>query len=443
LSHRDHNRTIGAWRHLAVGLGIAALLPLAPSGVRPVTPATASAAVRAPALDSTEELGVNTGVMFNSEQYSRAQIDAQLAAMAATGASVVRSDALWEDIETQPPIGILHRYNWTLDDEIVSSLAVHGLRWLPIIDYAASWARALPSQIHSPPSSVSDYAQFAAAVASRYGPGGSFWLENPGMRRVPVVTYEIWNEPDNGTFWRPSPNPGAYATLYSAARSAIVSKQRGAHVIVGGLTRPSWFLPAVLAADPGLRNQIDGVSIHPYASTPNRVFVNVRSARLAMLSDGLGSVPLYVTEVGWTTHGSRFDSVTAAARPGYISSTISTLAHSDCGIAAVLLYAWTTPERNAANPEDWFGISPPGAGGSADTAAFTAALATAQAPAPPALLCTTNPALIDRRVLPVARPNRTHPAGAKPRRSRARPARRKCVRASGRRRKCRASRRRA
>src|SRR5581483_907703 len=113
---------------------------------------------------------------------------------------------------------ILHRYNWTLDDLIVSSLAAHGLRWLPIIDYSTPWARSAPNQIHSPPRSAGDFATYAAAVVSRYGPGGSFWLENPGLKPLPVLTYEIWNEPDNGTFWYPSPNPAAYASLYGAAR---------------------------------------------------------------------------------------------------------------------------------------------------------------------------------------------------------------------------------
>jgi polysaccharide biosynthesis protein PslG len=408
LSHRDHHSTTGAWRHLAIALTVAALIAL--------LPAAASAALRAAALDSTVQFGVNTGVMFSSEQYTRAQIDQQLAAVAATGATVVRSDALWEDAEPQAPIGVLHRYNWTLDDEIVSSLAAHGLRWLPIIDYAAPWARALPGQAHSPTSNVGAYAAYAAAIASRYGPGGSFWLENPGIHQVPVLDYEIWNEPDSGTFWKPTPNPAAYAALYSAAWSAIKAKQPAAQVLIGGLTRPAWFLQAMLAGDPNLRGQIDGISIHPYGSSPDKVFIAIRAARLAMRADGLGAVPLYVTEIGWTTHGSGFDSATPAERPGYISSTFATLGHTDCGIASVLLYAWSTLERNPSDPNDWFGISPPGAGGSADIAAFAAAVATAAAPAPPALLCTTQPGLIDTRVLPpVVPPKKSHPATNKPR----------------------------
>ena len=334
------------------------LLLAARVGISPA-PATARSAVPAAALDSSEQFGVNAGMMFNGGRYSRAQIDAQLASLARTGATVVRSDALWEDSEPNPPLGILRRYNWTLDDLIVSSLAQHGLRWLPIIDYSTPWARAVPGQIHSPPSSVSEFASFAAAVASRYGPGGSFWLENQGLKPLPVLTYEIWNEPDNPAFWYPSPNPAAYANLYGAARGAIQSKQAGARVIIGGLTRPAWFLADMLATDPGLRGQIDGVAIHPYGATPNRVFVGVRSARLAMNSERArgraavrngGRLDHARHERPGLGHGGR--------APGYISETVSTLAHSDCGIAGVMLYTWTTLDRNPANPQDWFGISP-------------------------------------------------------------------------------------
>jgi hypothetical protein len=428
-----------------VGAVVAALLALIViSAARPGI-ASADSFAADGSLDSTVDFGTNTGVMFNGGRYSRAQIDAQLAALARTGATVVRSDALWEDAEPQSPIGILHRYNWTLDDLIMSSLAAHGLRWLPIIDYTTPWARTAPAQIHSPPSSASDYAAYAAAVASRYGPGGSFWLENPRLKPLPVLTYEIWNEPDNATFWYPTPNPAAYATLYGAARSAILAKQPGSHVLIGGLTQPAWFLQAMLTSAPGLRNAIDGVAVHPYGGTPDRVFANVRAARLAMRADGIGGVPLYITEFGWTTHGSALrDSASPAARPGYISTAMSTLGHTDCGVAAVLLYAWTTPERNPGNAQDWFGISPPGAGDSPDTAAFTTGLQAGSAPAPPTLLCSEDPILLARRALPLHRTPRRTPAtrAARTAGRSNHPARVRCSRAAARRKRCRAAARR-
>ena len=55
---------------------------------------------------------------------------------------------------------------------------------------------------------------------------------------------------------------------------------------------------------------------------------------------------------------------------------LTTLGHLACGLAATLLYTWVTPERNPADPQDWFGIANPTdpSAGTPDTAAFAAGL---------------------------------------------------------------------
>ena len=375
MSDRDHSRGVSGRRRIAATAALVLAL----------------ASIWLPAARaSAEQFGANTGVLFNSGAYDQAQVDAQLGALAQTGATVARSDAFWEYAEPNPPIGVLHRYNWSYDDGVAGALAAHGLQWLPIIDYSTAWAQSVSGKDHSPPAWAPAYAAYAAALAARYGPGGLFWLEHPQLTPQPVGTYEIWNEPDNPVFWYLSPNPAAYAGLYAAARNAIIGKQPGAQVIVGGLTHPAPFLGAMLASDPQLRGQIDGVAIHPYAATPSSVLGQVRDARLAMRSDGIGGVPLYVTEFGWTTvrHRGVPDWAPESARPAYISQTLAALGHSDCNIAAAVLYAWATPQRDPANPQDWFGVSPPGAGPGPDSAAFASGIQAAATPGATSSLCT-------------------------------------------------------
>src|SRR5205807_96579 len=132
------------------------------------------------------------------------------------------------------------------------------LRWLPVIDYSPRWARSIRGVDHSPPVSAVAYAAYAGALAARYGVGGSFWLLHPRLPAEPVTTYEIWNEPDSSFFWKLRPDPGVYARLYERARAAITSVQPRARVIIGGLTRPRKFLPALLRAEPRLQGHIDG-----------------------------------------------------------------------------------------------------------------------------------------------------------------------------------------
>jgi hypothetical protein len=114
----------------------------------------------------------------------------------------------------------------------------------------------------------------------------------------------------------------------------------------------------------------------------------VRDARRTLVSLGLGGVPLYITEFGWTTSPpGALDYLSARLRPGYIEQTLAALGHANCGVKAVLLYAWVTPERNAADPQDWFGIHPPGGGSSPDTTAFTQGLREGTSPAPTTSVC--------------------------------------------------------
>lgn len=343
----------------------------APSALRPALPAPAG-----------EAFGISVNRVFNDLAYTSPQIAAQLAAARQTGVTVARSDALWEAAEPRAPVAGDHRYDWSFDDQIAGSLAAAGLTWLPIIDYTAPWAESVPGQDHSPPRADADYAAYAAAFAARYGAGGAFWRAHPGVAARPVTTIEIWNEPDNGEFWVPSPNAGAYAALYLAARAAIDAADPQLRVIVGGLTNPAAFLPAMVQAEPQLRGHVDGVAIHPYGR-PAVVITKVRAARATLDSLGMASVPLYVTEFGWTTDPPTApDYAPAARRPGYITETLTSLAHLDCGLAATVLYTWVTPERDPADAQDWYGIASPSdpSAGTADTAALSAGVRAAGQP---------------------------------------------------------------
>jgi polysaccharide biosynthesis protein PslG len=359
----------------------------APTSPTPTTPAPAAAPPGKPA-PGTEQFGVSVNRLFNDGTYSAQQIDSQLAALRATGATIARSDALWEATEPVAPAGGAHHYDWSFDDKIAASLARHGLRWLPIIDYTAPWAESVAGSDHSAPTSAADFAAYAAAVAARYGPGGSFWSAHSDLNALPVDTFEIWNEPDSRNFWAPVPDPARYADLYTQSRNAILAVDASARVIIGGLAYPGVFLPALLSAAPGLRGHIDGVGIHPYASNALGVLATVGHARATLATLGLGSVPLYVTEFGWPTmpaHSQYW--APESLRPRYIQSTVSALGHTNCGVASAVLYTWVTPERDPANREDWFGIHSPTGADTPDARALTTGLRAAAASRPAFDVC--------------------------------------------------------
>ncbi len=350
--------------------------PRQPAGLLPAQPAP-----------TTQQFGASVNLLFNSGGETPRQIGSALRALRATGATVARSDALWEATEPTAPVNGVHSYDWTFDDTIATALATTGLRWLPILDYSAPWAQSVAGQDHSPPSSAAAYAAYAGAFAARYGPGGSFWRTHPELATEPVQTYEIWNEPDNAEFWTPTPDPARYADLYLAARRAIDAADPSARVIVGGLTTPTRFVPAMLAARPDLRGHVDGIGIHPYG-LPSIVLAKIRDDRAMLAAQGLASVPMYVTEFGWTTSPpGALDYAEATQRPIYIQQTLAALGHLNCGLASALLYTWYSPQGNPADSQQWYGLVGPGAAPTGASAAFASGVKAARSATSALPLC--------------------------------------------------------
>lgn len=308
------------------------------------------------------QLGINVNRVLN-DAFDGERWDLHLSAVRADGIGLARSDAFWHLAEPDPPQEGVHSYNWFFLDYYAATLARHGLRWQPIVDYSAQWASSdVNSDIHAPPRDNSDYAAYAGAFAERYGRGGKFWDLHPELPELPVTTYEIWNEPNLLWFWLTGPDPARYADMYVKARAAVKAHDARARVVTGGLTPHGAddFVRSMYAARPDLRGNVDGLALHPYSGTAAGVFARVRSMRATLEDLGDGGVPLHLNEFGWVTSGQGSNIVASEAdRARMIEETTDTLVRSDCGVASVIPYTWTTPEQDPDDPEDWYGIVHP------------------------------------------------------------------------------------
>jgi hypothetical protein len=350
-------------------------------------PAAAQAPVQAPA-----ELGISANRVFN-DSFDGNRWNLHLGGIRDAGIGLVRTDAFWEAAEPDPPKNGVHTYHWTLHDFIAVALANHGIRWQPILDYSALWASSVPGDDHAPPREAGDYAAYAAAFARRYGRGGTVWddwgVEDP----QPVTTYEIWNEPNLDVFWKPRPDPARYMELYAEAKAAIEAVDPEAVVLVGGLVPGTGFERALYATRPDAAELIEGIAFHPYAPTAEGVLEEVRRLRRTLEEVGDPDVPIHVTEVGWVTSGDSPLRVTEEQRARYLEEAVTALAWSDCGIASVIPYTWTTPESNPDDMEDWYGIVHPDGtrGPSADAYARVVAERGAGLPKPVRRVCHAPP----------------------------------------------------
>ncbi|MDX6641893.1 MAG: polysaccharide biosynthesis protein PslG [Solirubrobacteraceae bacterium] len=302
--------------------------------------------------DST--FGMNPGDVFRLPQ---SQWDAHLSAMSADGIQTVRMGAWWSDLEPSSPVNGVHNYSFSEVDQRVLALAQHGLRWAPLLSFSPTWDSKISGDYSGAPASNQDFAGFAAALAKRYGRGGSFWSEHPEVAPLPVTSYEIWNEENSTVYWHPG-DAGSYADLYAAGRTAIHGVDNSAQVVVGGLaatangaTPAADFLRQMLAARPDLRGNIDAVGFHPYAPDVPGVYAAISAFRHSLDSIAGAGVPLEITEIGWST-----TNTSEAQRAANLSTLATTLPRSDCGIDSVAPYAWLGPEQSSSDSEQWFGI---------------------------------------------------------------------------------------
>lgn len=146
---------------------------------------------------------------------------------AGAGAEVARFTLRWEIVQPTDQRRGPNRYRWEQYDEYVTELREAGLRPLPMLLGAPSWARAerhrsCQDQVCPPRfGEMREFARLARAVARRYP-------DSAGI--------EIWNEPNLAYYWGGRPDPVAYARMYRLARKKIRKLTRSIPMVSAGLS---------------------------------------------------------------------------------------------------------------------------------------------------------------------------------------------------------------
>ena len=245
-------------------------------------------------------------------------------AMAAAGVGTLRIEISWAAADAAAPAG---DYDWSLADATIGSAAERGIRVLPFLYSTPPWVAradghacadpACPPFAPTGPEALAAWSGFAAALEARYGPGGEFWTEsgadNPALAPRPIRTWQIWNEQNSPSFYRPRPDVRTYARLLDRARNAIVAGDPGARIVLGGMfgtprgaRRPAlaaWTYLRKLYAVRGARRDFDGVAPHPYAGKMGKVKAQLDRFRREIEAVGDRQAGLWVTELGWASGG--------------------------------------------------------------------------------------------------------------------------------------------
>jgi hypothetical protein len=254
----------------------------------------------------------------------------QLDTMAASGVETIRAVFDWATAQpyrtwSQVPqdqrsafidVGGVPTQFFSLD-VLVALAARRGIAVLPVIQNAPRWdGQSYPGGIVTLARSPGPYAAFAKALVGRYGPRGSLWRELPQIPKVPIRSWQIWNEPNLPAFWPAQPYYTRYMTLLRAAHNAIKSVDPGAQIVLAGLPNYSWLELARLYRFHGARKLFDVVAVHPYTKTPQGVITILGYVRNEMNLVGDTAKPIIADEISWpsslgqTTHNTGYDFAT-------------------------------------------------------------------------------------------------------------------------------------
>ena len=319
------------------------------------TPAPTTSTPPSSTTTDVNRFGFSPGGTFFSE--SDSELARDLDAMVAAGSHSLRVDINWAVIQRAGSTS----YDWSAFDRVIQAARQRGFDVVGMIAYTPSWA--LPAGVDDstyPPARVSDYATFAAAAAKHYAPLG-------------VREYEIWNEPNITAFWKPKPNPAAYAQLLKTAYAAIKAVDSQAIVLSGGLSpaatdgtdfSPPAFLQKLY--ENGAKGSFDAVAAHPYCwpASPGdtyewsawyQMYGTSPSLRSLMVANGDGGKQIWATEFGAPTSGPSGSFVSESDQAAMVAKAYQ-LFSSYSWAGPLFWYAARDLGTDSSTREDFFGL---------------------------------------------------------------------------------------
>jgi hypothetical protein len=219
--------------------------------------------------------------------------------------------------------------DWNSVDPTVKAAVESGLSVLPFLVSPPQWAvgyegvgggaqapRSLPVQTAA---QRTGWREFLRLAVFRYGPGGSFWAENPLLPERPIRIWQVWNE-ENFKYFAARPSPSQFGKLVVESYADLRSADAGARIVLGGMfarpkggngkPQPGLVKRAYFAADflermyrttPGVRGKFLAVALHPYSYSYKELAPQIEEVRAVLKRERDPGRALWLTELGWSS----------------------------------------------------------------------------------------------------------------------------------------------
>ncbi len=325
-----------------------------PAPTTPVSPPTTSApatSTQAPATTSpaTQTLNPMSGIAIPGTHLayeSQADLDHEMTLVAASGSKWLRFDVAATQIEATSGV----RY-WTNIDRVVASALAHGLTPLGVLTTLPAWAASTWYTGATTAAQRTAFASFAQAAAAHFAGKIGYW--------------EVWNEPNNPTFWQ-NPSIANYTLLLKAAYPAIKAGSPSVKVLMGGTAggqsapnNTETWLTGLYAN--GGKAYFDCANIHPYpdggtatVNPSSGEMSHIAHLRTTMAANGDSAKVIFGTETGFPTAGANS---TSEAGQATLVTGLFAYWKTATGSQQGPLFVYTLRDLpGAADREAWFGL---------------------------------------------------------------------------------------
>lgn len=258
-----------------------------------------------------------------------------------TGVQWGREEFNWDVVES-----IDDQYSFTQYDQAVQAYQAHNIQILGLLTYSSKWAA---TSEFDPPNMMA-WQDYVGTVADHYKDNITYW--------------EIWNEPNNSGFWKS--DAATYALYLEAAANAIKTKNPNAKIVLGGLSGADTDFLTKVYKNLTEPNIMDVVAVHPYrqvgsnfnyapedtVNNLNTLVTDLYNVKAVSRYWQQKTVPIWLTEVGWTTAAAGVSEQTQA---DYLTR-LYTIALSVPDVQKVFWYSLTDTASDPTLTDKYFGL---------------------------------------------------------------------------------------
>jgi hypothetical protein len=166
-------------------------------------------------------------------------------------------------------------------------------------------------------------------------------------------------------YFRAQPFARPYAALLRAAYPAIKAADPGATVLMASMANFAWRDLAKLLDAGGPRLRFDAAGAHPFSGRPSNALKIVRLVRDVLDRRGYRRVPMWLTELTWSSAKGRKTPLTQnwetteAGQAQRLRTIYRLLLHDrrHLRLARVFWYTWATVDNGSPNSFDYSGLN--------------------------------------------------------------------------------------